>query len=402
MCKNVCSEQGIRPCSGCGMCASLCPTKAIEIMENKDGFYRPVVYEEKCSSCSMCMNVCYRFDEEFKIKENEDHRCFSAINLSEEELSTSSSGGVSIELMRQCIAQGYHVVGVAYDAKQERAVTRIATKCDELEQFKGSKYFQSVTVNAFESVIRDKSEQKYAIFGTPCQIYAFAKIAEIQKNRERYILVDIFCHGCPSLKLWDRYLSDVKSRLSVKMIEHISFRSKKHGWHEYCFEFNCKGINYVSSKYQDPFYELFFGADIMNDACYNCVARSTVEKCDLRIGDFWGSKYDSDSRGVSAVIVVTIAGSRIFENIANKFEIAEADFSEIISNQSYKKAYTFDSERRKLLLEGLCNDKPIRSIVRSWRRYLPLSRRMYMFFRNYSKCLPTRIYLWLKKKYKRD
>lgn len=46
--------------------------------------------------------------------------------------------------------------------------------------------------------------------------------------------------------------------------------------------------NIQAKKSKDPFYDIFFGMDMMNDACYNCNSRSTMAYGDIRLGDYWG------------------------------------------------------------------------------------------------------------------
>lgn len=396
--KNVNSIEKIRNCTGCGMCEVSCPFGAITVTESKEGFYRPVVDNEKCTECSLCTKVCYKFDDSYKPVEKETFECFSAVNNNKEELRTASSGGVSIELMREALKQGYYVAGVAYDAKSERAVTKIAKTTEELEQFKGSKYFQSYTVDAFKSILSDKSEQKYAIFGTPCQIYGFSKMAELKKTSDKYIFVDIFCHGCPSLKLWDKYLDYVKDKNGVTEFEKINFRSKTHGWHEYCFDFYTKEKKFSSSKYDDPFHEMFFGLDVMNEACYDCIARSTVEKTDIRIGDFWGKRHDMDTNGVSAVVIASEKGKELFDSVKDKFETEEADFDEIIGEQSYKVIHRFNSSRRKETLSQLTGNKSLTQIVKNRRKKLPLVTNLKRVIKSSLKHLPAPVYLKIKTK----
>ncbi len=381
------------------MCAACCPCKAIDIKENKDGFYRPIVDDDKCIGCSLCTKVCYRFDGDFSVKESENHECFSAANKDGDELRAASSGAVSVELMRECLNRGYHVLGVAYDTELGRAVTKIAKTASELEQFKGSKYFQSYTVDAFREVVSDKSGQKYAIFGTPCQIYAFSKMAEVCKNRDRYIFVDIFCHGCPSFKVWDKYLERVKTQNRVDKFDHIAFRSKSHGWHEYCFDFSSGTKSFTSSKYDDPFYELFFGMDVMNDACYDCVARSTVEKTDIRMGDFWGKQYNLDTKGVSAVVISNELGRELFSSVASKFNIEKVGFDEIISAQSYKSIHQCNAERREKVFLLLAGDDDIKSIVEKRRKLLPAKTNIKRELKSLLKHLPAPLYLRLKNRF---
>ncbi len=395
---NICSLDEIHSCTGCGMCSACCPCNAITIKENVFGFYRPVLDKSMCIGCSLCTKVCYRFDDGFSVKDNENHESFSAIHKDNKELESASSGAVSIALMKECIRRGYYVLGVAYDYEDERAVTKIAKTESELEQFKGSKYIQSYTADAFREVIKDKSEQKYAIFGTPCQIYAFANIAEINGNRDRYILVDIFCHGCPSLKLWSKYLEYIKEQSAFDKIDHISFRSKSHGWHEYCFDFFKGNKKITSSKYNDPFFELFFGMDIANEACYDCIARSTVEKTDIRMGDFWGRRYSSDTNGVSAVIISSEIGRDLFLSVSGNFDIKKVEFNEIIDSQSYKKNHPCNVYRRERVLALLNGSDNIKDIVKKRRKMLAIKTNIKREMKSLLKHLPRSVYIMLKNK----
>ena len=394
----VLREDKLRECTGCGVCESVCPFGAIKITENNEGFYTPVIDEAKCTDCGLCKKNCYKFDEAFRIKETENYECYSAVNKSKEELSTASSGGVSVELMKAALKEGYFVVGVAYDVKENRAVTKIAKTEEELTQFKGSKYFQSYTAEAFKEILSDKSEQKYAVFGTPCQIYALSKAAEQRKLHNKFLFVDIFCHGCPSLKLWDKYLALVKEKNHTTDFSKINFRSKTHGWHEYCFDFYTKSKSFSSSKYNDPFHEMFFGLDAMNEACYDCVARSSVEKTDIRIGDFWGNRYNMNTKGVSAVVIASESGKKLFESVKPAFEIEKVDFNEIITEQSYKKIHRVNFKRREETLLELQGEKSLKRIVKERRKKLSFLENLKRVIKSTLKHLPQSVYLKIKTK----
>ena len=47
-------------CSGCAVCAAVCPTSAITFGQDERGFYMPFVDENKCISCGKCRNVCLK------------------------------------------------------------------------------------------------------------------------------------------------------------------------------------------------------------------------------------------------------------------------------------------------------------------------------------------------------
>lgn len=45
-------------CSGCGACYAICPQKAIEMVENEEGFLYPQINGDKCVECGKCETLC--------------------------------------------------------------------------------------------------------------------------------------------------------------------------------------------------------------------------------------------------------------------------------------------------------------------------------------------------------
>ena len=45
-------------CSGCGACAIICPKHCIKMLNNEEGFLRPVINKDKCVNCNLCKKVC--------------------------------------------------------------------------------------------------------------------------------------------------------------------------------------------------------------------------------------------------------------------------------------------------------------------------------------------------------
>ena len=52
---NICEKSN---CTGCGSCFNICPTSAIEMVENEQGFIEPRIDEKKCINCGLCKNKC--------------------------------------------------------------------------------------------------------------------------------------------------------------------------------------------------------------------------------------------------------------------------------------------------------------------------------------------------------
>jgi coenzyme F420-reducing hydrogenase beta subunit len=358
---------------------------------SQDGFYIPQVEKDKCIQCGICKKICVGLNPTDSAGA-EPLECYSAEHNDEAELLAASSGAVSIELMRCCLDWGYQVVGVAYDPETERAVTKIASCEEELYQFRGSKYFQSQTFEAFAKMISDVGTQKYAVFGTPCQISGIANYARMRKIRDRFLLVDIFCHGCPSIHLWDKYLEMKKQEHGETSFDEIRFRSKTYGWHEYCFDFIKNGSKKTSSKYDDPFYELFFSKDCMNAACYDCHSRSSMENPDIRLGDFWGLRFDGNITGVSAVVVMTEMGRSLFRAVQPKFRISAVDFSEVIAAQSYGKKHELHPLRRNTLLQDLRGSGSLDRAVRNHRNMMSKKWHIKRILKRMMKHLPSGLY----------
>ena len=45
-------------CTGCGACANICPTGAITMVQNREGFYVPQIDDKKCIHCGFCDKTC--------------------------------------------------------------------------------------------------------------------------------------------------------------------------------------------------------------------------------------------------------------------------------------------------------------------------------------------------------
>jgi len=383
-------------CTGCQLCSAICPHQAIQIWLNNEGFYRPLLDEKLCTDCGLCCKICYKFHEEGTKDTLKDLSCYAAYSKNSEILYNSSSGGVAYHLAKHFVDNGVKCIGVKYDSEQHIAIADIALNGHEIEAFRGSKYMQAFAQKAYRQVLEDKSAQRYAIFGTPCQIYAFDKYARLLKIRDRFILIDFFCHGCPSILLWQKHLAEVQQK--VGPIKEIKFRSKRFGWHEYATEFIGEREKKATRKL-DNFYFLFFEDILLNQACYHCELRGSLSHCDIRLGDFWGIDYDLNTHGVSAVIPVTSVGAKVFEQINSNLEVKEHELEDLLPAQSISRELQIDWNKRKNLLKELVSQKTLDEIVFEYKKGCPKGKRLGFLVKGLMEYLPLKVVLLIKRRY---
>lgn len=366
---NIMNEQALRECTSCQMCAAVCAKNAITIRLNEEGFYRPYLDDEKCVDCGSCTKVCYKFDNDVKVTSADvvnQIEVHSAQYKSDTLLEKVTSGGVADALAKKLVEQGYVCIGVTYNDAHHRAEHVVASTVKDTDAFRGSKYIQSYSLDAFKVLVKNARNTKFAIFGLPCHIYAAHKFLRQRKLRDNCILIDLFCHGCPSMLVWDKYEKNIKKQVDNKKFDDVQFRSKVRGWGTYyVVVVVVEGVKaFISNPKQDEFYSLFFSDQVLNDACADCKLRSTLEYTDIRLGDFWGKKFLHDKKGVSAIAITSERGRRLFEDVKELFVIGDSTMSEVLVKQSYGKVYHPNVELRKQMLHDLRDtNKSLREVV---------------------------------------
>lgn len=398
--KNILKEEGkVAECTGCQLCSAVCPFDAIEIRLDKEGFYKPHI-NEKCVQCTKCIDVCYKFDNKIERSRYEDLKTYSAKTKDKILLKESTSGGIATHIAEYAIENDFYVGGVIYNYEKDIAEYKIVKTKDELVEFKGSKYIQAYAEKEFKKIIQEKSDKNYLIFGLPCHIYALNKYVKKINKREKFIFVDLYCHGCPSINLWKKYTKEIKNRLKIQKFSKVEFRSKKNGWHEFCVYLEGENKSYLSkNSIRDYFYKIFFSDYALNLSCYKCKLRSTMEYTDLRLGDFWGQKFDLDAEGVSLVTSRTEKGTEIIRKISSKIIIQEESFLEGIKNQSYGKDYIKNLEIRKILLQNLAKKMKLKDVIKNFMNSLGTKKRIIYFFKEMFELIPIKLKYFIKKEY---
>ena len=138
---NILNEEGlVSGCTSCQLCAAVCPTGAVKITFDEDGFYRPSVEVSKCINCGICAKNCYKYDTKVLMK-NEYKNAWACKATQKQVLEKTTSGGIAYLLAEIAIKENYAVFGVGYDNELNRAVAKITD--NDANQFIGSKYIQA-------------------------------------------------------------------------------------------------------------------------------------------------------------------------------------------------------------------------------------------------------------------
>lgn len=384
MINNINEKKCNNACTSCQACAAICPVSAISVELDDNGFYRPQITDSKCLNCGKCKTVCYKFDADVK-KSDKYINIYSCKAQDDKLLKNVTSGGIAYLLANKAICEGYKVIGVTYDFKKNIAVSKISD-CN-IEEFRGSKYIQAYTAEAFSEALKNKTD-KYMVFGTPCQIYALNKAVNQMGVSENFVFVDLFCHGCPTMLLWNKCIEKIRNNINEDSFDKVEFRSKHRGWHEFSMYFEKNGKKFVTNNEFDAFYSLFFSDMLLNDACSECKLRSSLHYTDIRLGDFWAYRYDTDKQGVSAVAAVTPKGEHWLKKLPCDVFLAEHTLQEVIKNQSYDKVYSVNKENRSILFDKLKSNMNVDDINKVYISMLSKKTRLKLFCKKITYLLP--------------
>ena len=283
-----------------------------------EGFLYPLVDENKCIDCGACERVCPIKNAPQELEGEPD--AYAAYSKNTEQRLESSSGGIFSLLAEETLQCGGIVFGAAM-TEDCRKVQHIAVERQEdLWKLRGSKYLQSEIGTTYQQAESALKQGRRVLFsGTPCEIEGLQSY--LHRAYENLLCVDVICHGVPSAKLWEKYVSHRENRAGVAA-RRTFFRHKKYGWKTFAvlFEFtNNTAYEQVLSK--DLFMQMFLQNLCLRPSCYACTFKKKNRVSDITLADFWGC--DSvcpeldDDKGLSVVLCHSPKGKAAFDAISN-------------------------------------------------------------------------------------
>ncbi len=241
-------------CTGCGVCAVKCPSDAIEMLPDKEGFLQPVINSEKCIKCHLCQKVCQINDEpkavEYAFKNDDGTRA------------KSSSGGAFTALAQKVIGTGGAVVASEM-SKDWKAEHTVAETMDDVKKQAKTYYVQGSAYKSFYGIEKLLKDGRTVLFtGTPCQVQGLKKY--LRKDYHNLILCDIICHGIPSPKMFDIYTDYLRSKGELTSLKQ---RDKTIGWAGYCVSAEIGGKKFRNNGWLKAYSVMFSHGLINRKSC---------------------------------------------------------------------------------------------------------------------------------------
>lgn len=338
-----------KDCCACGACLNVCPKQAISMVEDACGFCYPQVEEELCVKCRRCKQVCAF--QNAKV-ENNPIAVFAGVAKDENLRRTSASGGIFAAIAKKALEEGYVVYGAAF--QPDFSVKHIGiTSVKELPELQGSKYTQSDIGHTYSEAKEYLKLGKKVLFsGTPCQIDGL--YGYLGERDEHLMTIDLICHGVPSNRMFQDYISALGRDVSG-----FVFRDKSIGW-------GINGSAFVDGKKKciwqssSPYLYYFSKGWIYRENCYQCQYTCEHRPADITLGDYWGIEKQhpeclekdgwDEAKGISAVIANTRKGEAVLNEMRCVLDLKESTFEKVAAGNGQLK-HPSKADRRSELIE---------------------------------------------------
>lgn len=320
-------------CTGCGLCAVVCPKAAVTMQPDHEGFLQPVICTDQCVDCGLCLKGCPAH-EEIPVLEESSYVCCIAADT--QLLLKSSSGGVFGILANRFLEEGGYICGCVYDENM-KPVHLLSDRAEDVRRMYGSKYVQSEVYGCLPMVKQALDEGRKVLFtGTACQIAALRSY--LKKEYANLYTAEILCHGVPSPGLLQKYVAHLEKKLGGKVLD-VQFRNKERdGWgseHRTCVVYRDKKGSVRKYRPLLPAYfsAFFYGANLRR-SCYQCQFAKPERIADLTLGDYWGSWRKYGKRFHEGISVVGINSSK-GRNLIKAVQEDSSFFEELTKEEAH-------------------------------------------------------------------
>lgn len=321
-------------CTGCGLCARVCPRGCISFTERELGHTYPVIDAESCIDCGQCSQACPSLHRPVF---TEPVSAFAGWARNEADYRASTSGAAATLLSRAVLQRGGIVYGCASLPGLSFKHIRVDRE-EGLDRLRGAKYVKSDLSEIFGPLQEDVSRGREVLFiGMPCHVGAAVNL--FPSRPANLLLVDMICHGVPSQAFLQRYFTK-KLGILPESVWSVRFRR---GNEKILDAFGKGGaVLFQSRPYRpeqlrnDPYYGCFMRGYSFRESCYHCAYARSARISDLTIGDFWGlgkiapCALPPHNHGVSLLMPHADKGRQLLESILDGMTLFERPVAEAV------------------------------------------------------------------------
>lgn len=309
-------------CSGCGVCAGVCPTECLKMEFNTTGEYLPVVASDDCTQCGLCMRVCPFLDENlseddhgqslFSAIEGIQHRvesgyydeCFVGYAPSRNIRWAGTSGGMVTWTLCELLRLGEidHVAFVKQGQRSDKLFQfAIASTPEDVCAGSKSSYYPVESSGIVHHILEHPG--RYAIVGLPCVCKAIRNAQRALpklKERVRHV-VGLVCAG---QQVNARFSEAVANMAGLQgALANIWFREKKEGVPpaNYNFRMESSTGDVAETTFFDGAKELWASGAFRLQGCNYC-DDAFAECADIAFMDAWLPGYREESAGYNLIL----------------------------------------------------------------------------------------------------
>ena len=329
----------LNACAGCMACVDICPKGAIEIKDSLSA-YNAVIDEKKCIGCNACHKICQANHPAGAKAPVRWHQGW----IEDPELrGACASGGAATAIAKGFLEHGGIVCGCTFH--EGKFIFEFAEKEAELHKFLGSKYVKSDPTGIYKKIkARLKRQEKVLFIGLPCQVAALKNFIGNDLSETLYT-IDLICHGTPSPRVLDIFLTQYG--LALSDLKDIKFRVKA----KFQIYGDYKGV--ITKGVSDRYSIAFLNGLTYTENCYDCPYAKKERVSDVTLGDSWGSELaiEEQKKGISLLLSQTEKGAELLK-MAN-LHLEDVDLEKAIENNHQLSHPSLRPKGREKFYKGL-------------------------------------------------
>lgn len=353
-------ERVVEPgfCSGCGLCAGLCPYAALEMGLSSNRDIVPILRGE-CSECGLCLEVCPFSGEGPGIDDTAEDLFGDVPGIFQNPVSgfhrslwegyarrgdfrkRGASGGMASWFLTRILEQGLadSVMSAGPDGSRPGFWTFIkAENPEDVVSQAGSVYHPVPFDRALRKILMEKECRRYAVVALPCLAYGLRKaMKRLPRLKEKVVmLLSLTCGLMPNHR-YSEYVS-LESGVLPENMSHINFRyppadADSSNYRHVAFSRNGEPGRPVPTKGVPDL--LWRHETFLQGGCLIC-DDVFGETADAVFMDAWLPEYKNDIQGNSLVICRTPGADRILRDGMTEGECnaREIDHERLMESQN--------------------------------------------------------------------